>query len=157
MEAIKEQTNGLRGQQWLSSKRCWTKATTKIMKSRALKNIVPLITHMHAWAERADAGNPGHSQPPAHLNGQRVCTKPETKQAAHAPVTYRQLKVWLWHRTNACKPTMIRAQLGPLKGADLGPGSNVLLTRVPHEKTHGPMAIIKSCWKPRRMSSKAGH
>ena len=28
-------------------------ATTNIIKSRALKNIAPLITHMHAWAERA--------------------------------------------------------------------------------------------------------
>ena len=87
-------------------------ATTNVTKSRALKTIVPLITHMHAWAERADAGNPCHAQTPAHLNGRCVCTKPETKQAAHAPVTYGQLK-WLWHRTNACKPAMIRAQLGP--------------------------------------------
>ena len=31
---------------------------TNVIKSRALKNIpvVPLIAHMHAWAERADAG-----------------------------------------------------------------------------------------------------
>ena len=88
-------------------------ATVNVIKSRALKNIVPLLTHMHAWAERSGAGNPCHAQSPAHFNGQRVCTKLETKQAAHAPVTYRQLKVWLWHRTNACKPAMIRAQLGP--------------------------------------------
>ena len=30
-------------------------ATTNVTKSEALKNIVPLITHMHAWAERAYA------------------------------------------------------------------------------------------------------
>ena len=30
-------------------------ATTNVIKSRALKNIVPLITHMHAWAERKEA------------------------------------------------------------------------------------------------------
>ena len=57
-------------------------ATMNVIKSRALKNIVPLITHMHAWAERADAGNPCHAQPPAHLNGQRVSTKPEMKTSA---------------------------------------------------------------------------
>ena len=74
---------------------------------------MPLITNMHALA---DVGNPRHAQPPAHLNGQRICTKPETKQAAHAPVTYGQLKVWLWHRTSACKPAMVRAQLGPFGG-----------------------------------------
>ena len=68
------------------------KATTNVIKSRALKNIVPLITYMHARAERADAGNPCHAQPPAHPNGQRVCTKLETKQAPHIPVTYGQLK-----------------------------------------------------------------
>ena len=91
-------------------------ATTNVIKSRALKNIVPLITHMHARAERADAGNPRHAQPPAHLNGQRIRTKPETKQAAHAPVTHGQLKVWLRHRTNVCRPAMICAQLGPFGG-----------------------------------------
>ena len=30
-------------------------ATTSVIKSRALKDTVPLIAHMHAWAERADA------------------------------------------------------------------------------------------------------
>ena len=39
-------------------------ATTNVIKSWTLKNIVPLITHMphDAWAERADAGNPCHAQ-----------------------------------------------------------------------------------------------
>ena len=27
---------------------------TNVIKSEVLKTIVPLITHMHAWAERAD-------------------------------------------------------------------------------------------------------
>ena len=76
-------------------------AETNVMKSRALKSIVPLIAHMHAWAKGANAGDPCHAQPPAHLNGQRVSTKPETKQAAHASVTQGQLKVRLWHRTDA--------------------------------------------------------
>ena len=57
-------------------------ATTNVIKSRAFKSIVPLITHMHAWAERADAGNSCHAQPPTHLNGPGVSTKSKTKQAA---------------------------------------------------------------------------
>ena len=74
--------------------------------------------HPHACLvrERADAGNPCHAQPPAHLNGQRISTKPEMKQAAHASVTFEQMKVWLWHRTNACKAAMIRARLGRFGG-----------------------------------------
>ena len=52
-------------------------ATTNVIKGRALKNIVPLITHMHARAKRADAGNPCHAQPPTHLDGQRICTQPK--------------------------------------------------------------------------------
>ena len=76
---------------------------------------------MHAWAERADAGNPCHAQPPAHLNGQHLgtCTKPKTKQAAHAPVTQGQLKylkVPLWHGTNARKPTIVCLKLHPFGG-----------------------------------------
>ena len=70
--------------------------------------------HPHACLGRE--GNACHAQPPAHLDGQRICTQPETKQAAHAPGTYGQLKVWLRHWTNACKPAMIRAQLGPFGG-----------------------------------------
>ena len=33
-------------------------AKTNVTKSRALKNIVPLIAHMHAWKEGPNAGNP---------------------------------------------------------------------------------------------------
>ena len=33
-------------------------ATTNVIKSMALETIVPLIAHMHARAEWADAGNP---------------------------------------------------------------------------------------------------
>ena len=47
-------------------------ATTNFIKSRALKNIVPVIAHMHAWAGE---GNPCHAQPPTHLNGQSLSTK----------------------------------------------------------------------------------
>ena len=62
-------------------------AMANVIKSRALKTIVPLIAHMHALAEMADAGL---AQPPAHLNGQFVGTKPTTKQAAHASLTQGQ-------------------------------------------------------------------
>ena len=41
---------------------------TYVIKNRALKKIVPLIAHMHAWAEGANSGNPCPAQPPAHLN-----------------------------------------------------------------------------------------
>ena len=98
------------------------KATTNLIKSKALKNIVPLITHMHAWAERADAGNLC-----------AMCTRwathmhqAKTKQVAHAPVSYGQLKVWLWHWTNACKSAMIRAQPGPFGGGRPGGSMQVL-------------------------------
>ena len=93
--------------------------TTNVIKSRALKNIVPLIAHMHGWAERADAGNPCHkchAQPPANLNGQCVSTEPKIEQAANTSVTQGQLKLRLWHRTNASKPTMICAQFRPCGG-----------------------------------------
>ena len=75
-------------------------ATTNVIKTWALKNIVPLIAHMHAWA---DAENPCHAQPLAHLKGQSVSPKQESEQATHASVTQGQLKVWLWHWTIACK------------------------------------------------------
>ena len=52
----------------------------------------PHACHGQRGQTRA-TGNPCHAQPPAHLNGQRVSTKPETKQAVHAPVTQGQLKV----------------------------------------------------------------
>ena len=90
-------------------------ATTDVSKSWAF-NIVPLFTHMHARAKRANSRNPGHVQPPAHLNRQNMSTKPKTKQAAQAPATERQLKVRLRHVINARKPTMIRAQIGPFGG-----------------------------------------
>ena len=64
-------------------------ATTDVSKSWALKNIVPLTTLMHA---RANSRNPGHVQPPAHLNWQNMSTKPKTKQAAQTPANQRQLK-----------------------------------------------------------------
>ena len=54
-------------------------ATTDVIKSRALKKIVPLIFYMHARAERADAGNPCHAQPPANLNVQRICRQHDDK------------------------------------------------------------------------------
>ena len=34
-------------------------AMANVIKSRVLINTVPLITHRHAWAGRADARNPG--------------------------------------------------------------------------------------------------
>ena len=34
--------------------------TTNVLKSRVLKKLVPLITHMHAWAKMADARTPCH-------------------------------------------------------------------------------------------------
>ena len=40
-------------------------AETNVITSRALKITVlsvPLIAHMHAWAERADAGIPCHAR-----------------------------------------------------------------------------------------------
>ena len=55
-------------------------AMTNVIKSKALK-VVPLITHMHAWAERAETGSPCHAQPPAHLNGQGVSTRPNQSKA----------------------------------------------------------------------------
>ena len=69
--------------------------TTNAIKSRALKNIVPLFAHMHAWAERADVGNPCHAQPPVHLNGQCGSIKPKTEPTAHTSVTQREPKVRL--------------------------------------------------------------
>ena len=73
--------------------------------------------HSHAcWAERADNGNPRHAQPPAHLNGQCVSTKPIKKQVAHTSVTQGQLKVRLWHGINVRKPMMICAQFRPFGG-----------------------------------------
>ena len=47
-------------------------ARTNVIKSQALKNIVPLITHMYAWAERAAKRHLCYAQPPAHLNGRAV-------------------------------------------------------------------------------------
>ena len=44
---------------------------------------------------------------------------PKTKQAAHASVSEGQLEVWLWHSTQAHKPAMICAQLGPFGGCGL--------------------------------------
>ena len=51
-------------------------AMTNITKLGHSKTIVPLIIHMHAWEETADAYtcNTCHAQPPAHLNGQCVST-----------------------------------------------------------------------------------
>ena len=42
-------------------------ATANVIKSRALKYIVPLITHMHAWAERADATHAMYSLLPISM------------------------------------------------------------------------------------------
>ena len=35
--------------------------TTNVIKSKALRIIVPLIAHTHAWVERTDSGNPRHA------------------------------------------------------------------------------------------------
>ena len=75
---------------------------------------MPLIAYMHAWAQRANAGNTSHTQAPAHLNWQTVGTKPKPKQTAQAPITQGQVIVWLRHRPNARKPPVIRAQFCPL-------------------------------------------
>ena len=83
---------------------------------------MPLITRMHTWAQRAGASKQSHAQPSAHLNGHHVSTslKPKTKQAAHTSVAQGQLKLWLWHWTNARNLAIIRfplwanGQQGPL-------------------------------------------
>ena len=95
-------------------------AATNFPKRGAVKNIMPLIVYMHAWAQRANAGNTSHTQAPAHLNRQTVGIKPKANQPAQAPITQGQVIKGLRDRPNAHKPPVVCAHFAPLEGADLG-------------------------------------
>ena len=64
-------------------------ADAHVIKCGAIKNRMPLIAYMHAWAQWANAGNTSHTQTPAHLKWQTVGTKSKAKQTAHAPINDR--------------------------------------------------------------------
>ena len=61
-----------------------------------------------------------NTQSLAHLNSKGVGPKPKANQKAHVLATQRQVKVGLWNRSNACKPPVRCAQLGPLGRSRLG-------------------------------------
>ena len=60
---------------------------THVTKSQALRNLVSLITHVHARAGRADVRTLCHAQPPAHLNGQSMSSK-RTKDTSGTCICY---------------------------------------------------------------------
>ena len=88
-------------------------ATMNFIKSRALRTMVPLISHMHAWAEGADVLNPCHAQPSARLNEQSVSTKPKTSGAC---ICHSGAAESMAHWTNAGTPAKTCAPHGPFGG-----------------------------------------